>query len=278
MRNLNSREFDCEELNKRKRHSPRDWIRLRRLNDCPSRSEHWPKFKPQQNVFRVSNQNCFKLNNRFTMTTELYPELLQFLSARQQEFASIPDERKQALREVAQFIDNKQQRHETAKLTFICTHNSRRSHLSQIWAKVAAAYCGLSDVETFSGGTEATAFNPRAVASMRRSGLKIDANDASSANPIYHVRFSDTAQPLECFSKVFNQPPNPTAGYCAVMTCSQADDACPMVMGCDLRAPIRYEDPKVADDTPNEAAMYDERSRQICREMLFLMSQVQQKG
>ena len=58
------------------------------------------------------------------------------------------------------------------------------------------------------------------------------------------------------------------------MTCSQADEACPLVMGCDLRMPIRYEDPKIADDTDQEATLYDERSRQICREMLYMMSSI----
>jgi arsenate reductase len=62
--------------------------------------------------------------------------------------------------------------------------------------------------------------------------------------------------------------------YCAVMTCSQADDACPLVMGSDLRMPIRYEDPKVADDTESEAQRYDERSAQICSETLYMMSLV----
>jgi arsenate reductase len=163
---------------------------------------------------------------------------------------------------------------EPAKLTFICTHNSRRSHLSQIWAQVAAEYYGLVGVETFSGGTEATAFNPRAVAAMQRCGLKIIADDPAATNPRYSVYTSDSATPQVCFSKAYGDPPNPSKGYCAVMTCSQADNACPLVMGCHLRIPIRYEDPKVADDTGFEAQRYDERSAQICREMLYIMSLV----
>ena len=152
--------------------------------------------------------------------------------------------------------------------------NSRRSHLSQIWAQVAAEYFGISNVETFSGGTEATAFNPRAVAAMQRCGLKITTTNADTSNPHYEVRTHDEVKAQVCFSKVYDAPPNPTKGYCAIMTCSQADDACPLVMGCDLRMPIRYEDPKIADDTDQEASLYDERSRQICREMLFMMSSI----
>jgi arsenate reductase len=207
-------------------------------------------------------------------TSSLYLELLRYLNERATEFEAIPRDRKTELAKVADYVRERLAISEPAKLTFICTHNSRRSHFSQIWAQVAAEYYGLIGVETFSGGTEATAFNPRAVAAMQRCGLKIVADDPSATNPRYSVYTSDSSTPQICFSKAYCDPPNPSKGYCAVMTCSQADDACPLVMGCDLRMPIRYEDPKVADDTEFEAQRYDERSAQICGEMLYMMSLV----
>ena len=209
-----------------------------------------------------------------TPTNIFFPELFRYLKQRLTEFDAIPEKRKADLTKVADYIRERLAKSEPAKLTFICTHNSRRSHLSQIWAQVAAEHYGHIGVETFSGGTEATAFNPRAVAAMQRCGLKIIADDPASTNPRYSVYTSDSATPQVCFSKVFGDPPNPSKGYCAVMTCSQADDACPLVMGCDLRMPIRYDDPKVADDTESEAQRYDERSAQICSEMLYMMSLV----
>lgn len=207
-------------------------------------------------------------------TNSLYPELLCYLNERVSEFDAIPVDRQTELTKVATYVRDRLAKSEPAKLTFICTHNSRRSHLSQIWAQVAAEFYGLVGVETFSGGTEATAFNPRAVAAMQRCGLKIVNDTLDATNPRYNVFSSDSAAPQICFSKAYGDPPNPNQEYCAVMTCSQADDACPLVMGCDLRIPIRYEDPKVADDTEFEAQRYDERSVQICREMLYMMSLV----
>jgi arsenate reductase (thioredoxin) len=204
----------------------------------------------------------------------LYPGLFRYLNERVTEFEDIPSDRKLELAKVADYVRERVSKSEPAKLTFICTHNSRRSHLSQVWAQVAAEYYGLVGVETFSGGTEATAFNPRAVAAMQRCGLKIVADDPTASNPRYRVYTSDSSTPQVCFSKAYGDPPNPSKGYCAVMTCSQADDACPLVMGCDLRMPIRYEDPKVADDTEFEAQRYDDRSAQICCEMLYMMSNV----
>jgi arsenate reductase (thioredoxin) len=207
-------------------------------------------------------------------TRSQYPELLRYLNTRATEFDSIPIDRRNDLAKVADYIRERISKSVPAKLTFICTHNSRRSHLSQIWAQVAAEYYSLEGVETYSGGTEATAFNPRAVAAMQRCGLKIVADDPTAANPRYSVYTSDSSPPQVCFSKAYGDPPNPGKEYCAVMNCSEADAACPVVMGCDLRVPIRFEDPKAADDTPFEAQRYDERSAQICCEMLYMMSLV----
>lgn len=212
------------------------------------------------------------LNKTKTVSTAFYPELKRYLTEATNRFDVIPNDRKSELAKVADYVRERLSKSEPAKLTFICTHNSRRSHLSQIWAQVAAEYYGLVGVKTFSGGTEATAFNPRAVTAMQRCGLKIVTDDPASTNPSYSVYTSDSATPQVCFSKAYGDRPNPSKGYCAVMTCSQADDACPLVLGCDLRMPIRYEDPKVADDTEFEAQRYDERSAQICSEMLYMMS------
>ncbi|GAA5509039.1 protein-tyrosine-phosphatase [Novipirellula caenicola] len=207
-------------------------------------------------------------------SADFYPLLKQYLDDGVSRFDAIPDERKDDLAKVAEYICDRHAKSETAKLTFICTHNSRRSHFTQIWAQLAIEYYGLDRIETYSGGTEATALNPRTVAALQRCGMKIVAEDGGGTNPRYRVYRWDSSAPLVCFSKVYSSPPNPSRDYCAVMTCSQADEACPLVLGCDLRLPIRYEDPKVADDTQFESQTYDERSAQICSEMLYLMSLV----
>ncbi len=205
--------------------------------------------------------------------SEMYPKLEQNIQQAIGAFDQINAQRKQELADIANFVQENINKNDGVKLTFICTHNSRRSHISQIWAKTAAAFYGIPNVETYSGGTEATAFNPRAVAALERAGFKID-KTTEDGNPIYHIRYADDAVPMTSFSKVYNDAPNPTEGFCAVMTCSSADEACPVVFGAAHRVAIPYEDPKVADNTPEEAAIYDERCRQICREMLYLFSLV----
>jgi len=192
-------------------------------------------------------------------------------------FAEIPDERRQQLTRIAAYVSDKRAKGETAKITFICTHNSRRSHMSQLWAAAAAAYYGVDRVETYSGGTEATAFNPRAIEALRRAGFRIEGGEGAAvegANPRYQVHLSEGGPAIEAFSKKYSDAPNPSEGFAAVMTCSQADKACPTVFGAELRVGVAYDDPKVSDDTPDEAATYDGRARQIATEMFYVFSQV----
>lgn len=203
----------------------------------------------------------------------LHPELSRYVESLQVELAAIPDERKQTLDQIAAFVEAEHAAGRTAKLVFICTHNSRRSHMSQIWATTAAAFHGVDGVQAYSGGTEATAFNRRAVAALRRAGFEI-AEPAAVDNPHYQLGYAPERPPIEAFSKVYSDAPNPDAAFAAIMNCSEADKACPLVPGAALRISLPYEDPKQADDTPEEQARYDERCRQIAAEMFYLFGEV----
>lgn len=191
------------------------------------------------------------------------------------EFDSIPEDRRQALKKIALYVKSQQAAGQEANLVFICTHNSRRSHMSQIWAAVAAVHYGVEGVRTFSGGTEATAFNPRAVKALQDAGVEIAVADPGAGeNPVYAVSYASGREPLRAFSKKYDAAGNPTENFCAVMTCSQADKNCPTIPGASLRVAIPYEDPKEYDGSPQEAEMYARRSRQIAREMFYLFSQI----
>lgn len=197
-----------------------------------------------------------------------------YLRERAGEFTEIAPVRRALLEEVARFVEGRTRVAREARLTFICTHNSRRSQLAQVWAQAAAANYGVPNVHTYSGGTEATAFDPRAVAALERAGVSIEKKGGGD-NPFYEVRLFESGPPLMTFSKRYGDKPNPTRGHCAVMTCSQADEACPVVEGAAMRVAIPYDDPKAADGTEAEAGIYDERCRQICREMLYAFSRVE---
>ena len=198
--------------------------------------------------------------------------LSRYIRARESEFEQIPAERKQELAALVDYVRECRKAGRTIRLTFICTHNSRRSHLSQIWASTAAAHYGVENVHSFSGGTEATAFNHRAVAALRRAGFLI-AEPLEVDNPKYQVRWHADAEPMICFSKKYDRSPNPGTDFAAVMTCTQADKACPIVQGAAVRIALPFDDPKAADGTADEERVYDERTAQIAREMLFVFSE-----
>ncbi len=204
---------------------------------------------------------------------QLLPELQQFVEAREAEFEAIPAERRESLEKLAQYIRTRVEKREPIRLVFICTHNSRRSHLGHIWAATAAARYGVDGVEAFSGGTEVTAFNPRAVAAVKRAGFHVQ-QETTSTNPRYavHYLYGEGSPSLDCFSKIYSDPANPTRDFCAVMTCDHADKSCPTVRGASARIAIPYSDPKQADDTDQETARYDERNQQIARELLYVFS------
>ena len=201
----------------------------------------------------------------------IYPQLKNYIVTLVSKFDSIPLERRARLDALATYIVDKRNAAEPAYLNFICTHNSRRSHMSQIWAAVAVEYFELDEIHCFSGGTESTAFNYRAVAALERIGFQIEHSDGD--NPRYQVAFSPDAAPLTCFSKVYDDPSNPQSNFAAVMTCSHADAHCPFIPE-TTRISVPYEDPKEADDTPEESSRYDERVFQIGREMFYLMREV----
>jgi len=204
----------------------------------------------------------------------LYPALESFLKETTGEFKLIDNERKEALKLLAASIHESMGKHETVQLTFICTHNSRRSHMGQLFAQAAAAYYGVGPVNTFSGGTEATAFNKRAVMAVVGAGFVVESPEEETSNPHYKVMMGKNQPAMDAWSKKFDDAANPSKDFIAVMTCSQADEACPIVPGAFDRVSLPFEDPKVADGTPRELETYRARARQIAREMMFVMKQV----
>jgi len=206
----------------------------------------------------------------------LLPPLRPYVKEVANELGKVSAERRVVLDEIANNIAAQLESGKEAQLTFICTHNSRRSHMSQVWAQTAAYYFGLEKVHAFSGGTEATACNCRTVAAMRRVGFDIE--DATTGeNPVYLVRYATDRPPIRAYSKLYNADGNPKRDFIALMTCSVADKSCPVVQGAISRYAIHYADPRLCDDTPTETAAYNERCREIAREMFYIMSEVRRQ-
>lgn len=188
------------------------------------------------------------------------------------QFDTISTERKEILSLIAQYIQQKRDNSTAINLIYVCTHNSRRSHFGQVWAAVAASFYGIDNVKTFSGGTEATAFNINAINALKKIGFEI-ISDQKAVNPIYTVKFGES-ESTDCFSKRYDDEANPKSNFGAIMTCSDADENCPVIFGCDLRIATKYDDPKAFDNTPQQDEKYSERCQQIATEILYMFSLV----
>lgn len=186
---------------------------------------------------------------------------------------SVSDERKEVLQPLVDYIQNKVNAKEVIRLNFICTHNSRRSHLSQIWAQTMAFHFGINTIFCYSGGTEATAMFPKVGEILANQGFEIQ-QLSQADNPVYAVKFSENEAPIIAFSKTYFDDFNPKTNFGAIMTCNNADEGCPMVFGAEVRFPIKYDDPKAFDSTEVMNEKYTERSLEIASEMYYVFNQI----
>src|SRR5690606_38168376 len=98
------------------------------------------------------------LNTKTVNMNRLLPKLQAFVE--KLEVLKIDVNRQVLLQKASIYIQNKLRNGEGVSLNFICTHNSRRSQLSQVWAQTAAFYFGIDRISALSGGMETTAFHP----------------------------------------------------------------------------------------------------------------------
>lgn len=188
----------------------------------------------------------------------------------------VSQERKEVLQPLVDYIVQKTEENALVRLNFICTHNSRRSHLTQIWAHTMAFYFQIKNIDCYSGGIEATAMFSKVAETLSKQGFQIQQLSEAS-NSVYAVKFTANELPIICFSKVFDAAFNPNSEFAAIMTCSSADEGCPFISGAEKRFPIRYDDPKAFDGTEMMDAKYAERSLEIAAEMHYVFSQIKNK-
>ncbi len=188
------------------------------------------------------------------------------------EFATIKSERKQELFKLIDYIQQRKNEDTHINLNFICTHNSRRSHLCQVWAKTASYFYNIKKVHCYSGGTEETAVYPMIIKTLQSVGFDIYKLD-QDINPTYKLNFTEEKCPLTLFSKLYNNKINPSSNFASVMTCNNADKNCPLIPN-SIRISVKYHDPKAFDNSPIQAEKYEERSNQIATEMFYVFSQI----
>lgn len=196
----------------------------------------------------------------FKIINELCVEL-------EQNFDFISPERKAVLQKAADFIRTKLAKGEAVNIIYICTHNSRRSHYGQIAAAMASSFYGINNVNSFSGGTEVSAFHLNAITALQTMGFVISV-ESSKSNPVYKVSFGED-EFTTCYSKLYSNVTNQLKDFVAVMTCDHADQYCPFIPNAGIRISTPFEDPKKSDGTPEQSKVYQSRFKKIATEVLY---------
>ena len=216
--------------------------------------------------------------NKGSKDQEFTPSLKEYSIEIVNKLDSINKSRFAVLQTLADYILESIKTESKVQLNFICTHNSRRSHFAQMWMQTAALYYGFDNIDTFSGGTEATAANIRTMNALERAGFNLSVEEKKDGNHIYSVSQGEGFPVNKLFSKVYDdKETNPREKYAAVMVCSDADQNCPIVIGADQRISLTYDDPKADDNTPKESESYDFTCSLIATELFYVMNIVSGK-
>ncbi|GBF37146.1 hypothetical protein [Leptospira johnsonii] len=204
----------------------------------------------------------------------LFDPIQTFLRKIENESSLISEERKETLLEFAREIRELKLNQNYFEIVFVCTHNSRRSQIAQMFAFVCAEYLGLSGIGSYSGGTEVTSFHPNSVQALVKIGFKIEKEEETGDNPRYRISYKENSLPVSAYSKLYSDSSNPKRKFIAVMVCSSADESCPFVPGAWKRISLPYLDPKEFDGTAQAFEKYIETCETIARELLFVMEHV----
>ena len=208
------------------------------------------------------------------MSKKLYPRLNATLHEVLESIPAPDQTRIEKLSKIAEWLSSDDSNRD---VIFVCTHNSRRSHMAQYWATAAAEFYDIEGIKTHSAGTESTALHPHTVEALAECGFEISSPDNTASNPIYDIRISGMYKGQPGFSKTLTHESLPTSNFCAVMVCDEAAEACPIVPGASLRVPLSFKDPKESDKTPKRRSVYLKRSKEIGREMMWIMEQFKGK-
>lgn len=185
----------------------------------------------------------------------------------------IDENRIELLKSIAHFIASELRVNRKVNLNFICTHNSRRSQLSQVWASYATFYFKLSEVKSFSGGTAVTAFYRNTVKTLQEVGFSFQIIEFSHDNPRYAINYKNGVNPIIGFSKLYDNDHNQKP-YIAITTCSNADENCPFIPDAIERFHLPFSDPKAFDNTLYQSQKYLEANKQIAGEIHYIFKTV----
>jgi arsenate reductase len=184
----------------------------------------------------------------------------------------LAEDRKKILLKISETVATEYTENNVVNLNFICTHNSRRSQLGQVWAFYAANYFNLN-IDAFSGGTEVTAFYRNTVKTLQAVGFDFKIVEFSHQNPKYLISYKESTRSIFGFSKRFDDETNKNP-FIAITTCNNADKNCPFIPTAIERFHLPFVDPKFSDGTPEQSATYLKTNEHIAAEIFFIFTEI----
>jgi len=204
-----------------------------------------------------------------------FPEILDYCRNLELLSGGIKKERKTKLAVLAAQIKQLKRELSPVEIMVVCTHNSRRSHMGELWLRVGIDYYGLSNLRIHSAGTERSAINIRTIRSFQAIGLLVEKSMNKEENPNYKINWRTDEKSYTGYSKEIGSEELPTNGIVSILVCEDAAENCPFIVGSKLRINLPYEDPKRYDDTLEERTKYLERNLEIGSEMFYLLSELE---
>ncbi len=148
----------------------------------------------------------------------------------------------------------------TDNIVFLCTHNSRRSQLCQIWGSILSKIYKI-DLNFHSAGSEKTEVHKNIFYCLSNAGVKVGDNK---------IHFEDLTINLR--SKRLGEIK--AKKFIAIMTCSDAEKSCPTDPRSIKNIKIIYEDPKIFDNSEREKEEYYKTSKSIAEDLNYIIKKL----
>lgn len=186
--------------------------------------------------------------------------------------SEIKPSRIERLNNIAESLSSVYSEANTLNLNFICTHNSRRSQLAQVWSHYFSYLYDLN-LHSYSSGTEVTEVHPNILNVLEEAGFEVERISETNNNPRYKLNYSETRDSILLFSKSIDDESLPK-NYIAITTCSQADENCPFIPQASMRFSLTYSDPGKDDGSDREIESYRQTNKQIAREIKYMIKKI----
>ncbi|GEM_PF-5667501 len=199
-----------------------------------------------------------------------YPALYEQCQRLAGEEGLIPGARRDTLRLIGDTLLHMIRERGQAEILFAGITDGSLTQLAQIWLYTALNYYKVGNVRVFSGGLRPEAINYRIVAALKRQGFTIMPMRGYAKNPVYFFNLGRNYPDYTIFAKAIDYHTNPHDGFLAVPVNPAADGIDYHEYGACCIIPCHWERPDIWDDTFVEAMKYDEYTRTVGRDMIYL--------